>query len=394
MTQARDSVDILVVEDDPVTAKLIAVVLEKAGHVVRVAGSVAEARNAVYDSPPQLIISDVNLPDGEGFDLLHTIRQDALLPFIPAIVVSARDATSDVLRGLAWAEDYIRKPIDPSELRARVASTTRIKYLHDQVVDLNATLAAKVEERTRQLAEANLQLAEENEERRRTEVAVRTLSGRILDIQEEERARFARDIHDALGSSLLTLKLLIQTAFRDMDPEGRHAQDREQIVRLVDTVAAEARGIAHALSPLSLVSLGLVAALRELVTRARHISPHVNIVLAPTEGLQGYPTAWSQELYRLMQEALANSLRHSGAARIEVGLEAGDSGVRAFVRDNGSGFDPECPPNGIGILLMRERAQRLGGLLTISSTSGAGTEVLFEHSGERPREDRLRQADA
>ncbi len=350
MTKRSEGRTILVVEDDPVTGRIVTAVLRGAGHVVRTAQDAATARSEVLRAPPQLIISDLNLPDEDGLHLLASLRHNPALPFIPAIVISARDQKPDVLRGLETAEDYIRKPIDPAELLARVAAATRLKDLHD-----------------------------------RTAANVRFLSNRVMEIQEEERGRFAREIHDALGSSLLTLKLLLQTAFRDLDPKRLHEDRRLEILDLVDGTAESARAIAHALSPVSLATLGLVPALRELVAAFRRAAPSVTLHLRATGNLENRPIAWNQELYRLVQEAISNSIRHSGSSRVQVTLRAGTARVTVVVRDTGRGFDLHGRAGGLGILLMHERARRMGGQLRLSSAPDAGTEVRFECTTEVER---------
>ena len=369
-------IDTLLLEDDPVTARLLQTILVSHGHEVRIVSDIASARSAMKDRLPELLLSDINLPDGESFGLLKEIRQNRALPFIPTILVSTRTELSDVLSGLEHAEDYLCKPIEPEELMARVRAVLRLKQLHDEVQVLNNTLSDRIEDRTRELAKANVRLEEEIVERRAREEDLRRLTARLREVQDRERARFAQEIHDAMGTSLLTLKLFLLSTFAG-PASGRELERRqEQILSLLDSITEEARRIAHSLAPLALSNLGLPAALKQLATS---LSTQKRSAQVEIRGdFSDYPVDWQLNVYRLAQEGLLNAAKHSSSPAIIFRLMDEGERVRIACRDFGVGFDARARRSGIGLQLMRERASQMNGTMTLTSSPDFGTEIVIE----------------
>ncbi len=237
------------VEDDPVVSRLVQRSLREAGYNVMVSANLESARRIFVSLNPALVLCDVNLPDGSGLDFLRELRDTDARVFTPAIVISARESTADILAGLEVADEYLCKPVDLMELRARIRSAMRIKRLHAELEGLNRELALRVEGQTAALRETLQRLTAEVDSRRKSEAAVRQLTHRLRSNLEEERRRFAGEIHDALGTSLLTLKLLVQSLIADLDPDGRKAESEAEILELADRLTEEIRRIAHALAP-------------------------------------------------------------------------------------------------------------------------------------------------
>lgn len=369
-------VETLLLEDDPVTARVLEAVLVSHGHEVRIAPDLASARAAMAQRWPELLLSDINLPDGESFGLLQEIRENKAFPFIPTILISTRAQMSDVLSGLEHAEDYLRKPIEPDELMARVRAVLRLKLLHTEVQELNNTLFDRIEERTRELAEANAQLEKEVIERRAREEDLRKLTAHLHQLQDQERTRFAQEIHDAMGTSLLTLKLFVQGCFAELDPDRKLEQRKRQVLSLLDSITEEARSIAHSLAPLALSSLGLPAALEQL---AASLSTKKRSTQVEIRGeFADYPFDWQQNVYRLAQEGLLNAVKHSSSPAIIFRLMDEGERIRIAFRDFGVGFDTRVRRAGIGLQLMRERARQMNGTMTLTSSPDFGTEIVIE----------------
>lgn len=195
---------------------------------------------------------------------------------------------------------------------------------------------------------------------------------------EEERQRIARELHDDMAQRLSSLLVLLRLATRAEDEEvraGRLAEMRSQL----QEVAEEVRRIARGLRPPALADAGVVPAVRSLVRNLRTSrrvqaeleAEAVDHLLSPDEKLV---------LYRVVQEALSNVVRHADAAEVQVRIAPADGAVVADVIDDGRGFDPEWESRnrGLGLIGMRERAATVGGSLRVESAPGRGTRVRLE----------------
>jgi two-component system sensor histidine kinase UhpB len=214
----------------------------------------------------------------------------------------------------------------------------------------------------------------ENERRRSGEM--------VLQAQEEERKRIARDLHDEVNQALTALLLRIEAAAQDAPPALR--EELAETKRLANRAMDELLDLARQLRPTALDDHGLVAALRTHVREQDRRSPASAVFWAdPRVG--NLPSDVQVVIYRVAQEALVNAARHSGATRIEVSLEAGDgSTVSLIVNDNGSGFTFAEEGKGLGLSGMRERALLVGGRLEIDSRPGRGTTVRLEVPVQAP----------
>ncbi len=199
---------------------------------------------------------------------------------------------------------------------------------------------------------------------------LQAMAQRLLTVQEDERRTLSRELHDDIGQAITAMKLGA-TALADDDPLRQEIVD--EIVAVADQTAVKLRNLSLLLRPPQLDSLGLEPALRGQVDRlARKGRVAIALGVAPMPDRP--PQAVELACFRIAQEALTNAMRHSGAGRIDIVVEADWRELRLEVRDDGRGFDP-AHARGLGLLTMRERAQQLGGALEIDAAPGGGTRV-------------------
>ncbi len=218
-----------------------------------------------------------------------------------------------------------------------------------------------------------LWLLYEQGRRSRSEADARELSRRLINAQEEERARLARELHDDVTQRLAALAIDAARHERAGAVAGVDAMPsvHQGLVRLSEDVHA----LSYRLHPSILRDLGLVEALRSECDNSSHSLPHLEF------GARDIPENVPQDIalciYRVAQESLRNVARHSSASRTEVDLRYSDNGLQLTVRDNGSGFDTEQRRAGmsLGLASMRQRVISLGGRLDIESSPGRGTTV-------------------
>jgi two-component system, NarL family, sensor histidine kinase UhpB len=218
-------------------------------------------------------------------------------------------------------------------------------------------------------------------ERRRT-------SSAVLDAQEEERARVARDLHDEVNQSLTGLLLRLEAAREEAPPEL--AGELAQIRALASRAMQELLALARQLRPTALDDLGLVAALAGHVGELSR-QTQIETEFEATGELASMPQEVQLVIYRVAQEALSNAVRHSGAERVQVGLERRGSQVELTVADDGTGFTYEQATRGLGIAGMRERALLVNGDVQVESRPQVGTRVRLRvpirvSDGERARD--------
>ncbi len=216
---------------------------------------------------------------------------------------------------------------------------------------------------------------------------LRELLRRTVRLQEDERRRIASDIHDAVSplitGALYQVRALSLTSHGQNggngNGNGAHADDGLATVSdLLERAMAELHDVVFALRPPDLDDLGVVAAIERYVQQINRSGLPCQLEVI------GEPERLSPEarlgVYRIVQEALHNALRHAHADEAVVKMEWLEDRLRVTIRDNGSGFDPEqaAQPTSLGLLSMRERAAAIGATLEIASRPGSGTAIILE----------------
>ena len=214
--------------------------------------------------------------------------------------------------------------------------------------------------------------------RTRAEFAQRTLSARLLTLQDQERRKFARELHDSVGQHLAATKMAISS----LQPKLPGNTTLQDCIKLLDDSIAETRTISHLLHPPLLDEAGLNSACRWFVEgfgKRSGIAVNLDIV----DGAGRFPEATELVLFRVLQESLTNVHRHSGAKRADVSLQTAGNHLILRVRDYGNGMPPavlhsleeDGSGGGVGLAGMTERIREIGGSLEVNS-SAIGTEIL------------------
>ena len=220
--------------------------------------------------------------------------------------------------------------------------------------------------------------------RKQAEEAARRLSGRMLQLQDAERRKFARELHDGIGQYLASIKIMLDGALRDDVPQEQQREMMEQSVSILEECLVETRTVSHLLHPPLLDEAGLASAIQwyaEGFSQRSGIHLDLNLQL----DLARLPSEVEITLFRVLQESLTNIHRHSGASKARVSVSIQDGRVRMQVRDFGLGI-PEYrlrqwremrAPLGVGMAGMLERTRDMGGSFDVQSDQN-GTTVTVD----------------
>jgi len=331
---------ILVVDDEELNRILLATNLEESGYTVEMAEDGQQAllmlRAQLFDA----VLLDLMMPRMDGYQVLAEMKQDAALRRIPVIVISSTDEMKSIVRCIEMgATDYLTKPFDPVLLHARI----------------RGSLASLHEERMALLREHFAQ---------------------VTAVQEEERQRIARELHDGLLPVLASLNIRLHTVGKRLEREEHPlASEVRELAEQAQANSRDIRRLVHDLRPVALDELGLVPALRQHLARCeREHSLFVEFVADEGERL---PPPMETALFRIVQEAVNNVLRHAQAQHVGVTLNRDVDHVKVQIMDDGQGFDIHLPRSGrhVGLWSMRERVEQLGGQFEVRSAPGQGTAV-------------------
>lgn len=389
------TIRVLVVDDDADTVELMVRLLESEGFATLQAHGGEEALEVVRRERPELVLLDVVLPDINGRDVCRTIKDDPNLSEVFVILVSGHEVTRDKrIRGLeSGADEYLHKPVQIAELVARIRSFVRIHEAREELKRANEGLEFRVQERTSELRTANTELQREVDVRTKAEHKLklyarelRSLSRRLIETQELERRRIARELHDEAGQAMTVLKFVFNELEDMLPPAGLERLDDGQDA--LNKMVALIRNLYQEVRPSILDDLGLLPALLWQFDRyTLNTSVHVRF---EHEGVDG--RRFSPELetaaYRVAQESLTNVARHAQVTEAKVQVWTDINRLHLRVEDTGKGFDSRrkrYKTEGCGLLGMGERVQLLGGDFDIHSCPGGGTAVLADFPLQIPR---------
>ena len=205
-----------------------------------------------------------------------------------------------------------------------------------------------------------------------------SLTGKLIEAQEQERRRIARDLHDDFNQRLAALSVELETIERTPSaPPERIARQLAAIRGQVGLLSDDLHDLAYKLHPSLLDHVGLELAVREHIDEFAKRTK-MPVIYTPREVPGALPPEIATALFRMMQESLQNVSKHAAATNVTVRLTGSSKGIGLSVRDNGKGFEADShqPQRaGLGLVSMHERARLLGGFLRIHSRSGQGAKV-------------------
>ena len=350
-----------------------------------------EAGEVVASAPVSLLPLSVVVRQEEAEILapLHAAERRVLVaaPFLLALVIlfawgAARSLTQPIAVLTSAAEriaggELSREipPLGEDEVgrlgRSLEAMREKLSEAFERERRVQEELERRVTERTHDLLALTQELKDRDERRAR-------LLGKFIRAQEEERKRIARELHDETCQTVAALSVAADTALA-MPPDP----DRRRLGEIKDLAAlalAEVHRVIYDLRPSVLDDLGLAAAVRWL--GERHLAPLGIAFRCEIEGLdERLPVEVETAVFRVVQEALMNVVRHAGAETVLVQMERRNHRLEIEVEDDGRGFDPasvttpDSSGRGLGLLGIHERVELLGGKVTIDSAPEQGTRV-------------------
>jgi len=404
--------DILVVDDDRGMRMTLVATLEDKGYRLRASASGREALATIQESPPDLVIADLRLPDLDGLDILNSLKDiNPETAFILVTGYATVDTAVEALNEGAFA--YLDKPFNMEELysivrnallQQRLARENR--RLLDSLQQANVELNQEVNQRTNaeqalkdsveRLRKAYEQatvyaqeLRDEIAQRKRAERAL-ARSERLRRLQaadeakDQERKRLAEELHDdtlaQLSSVIVDLGFLSRQAGQ-LTPELK--EEMTALRNRVRDTEQRLRQIVQGLFPSVLTNLGLMPALRSYLEGLSHRpieNPSPLTLEINARGLDNgrLPEQVEIAVYRFIQQGLINAIQHARAKKLQVELSWAGKELYVAIADDGVGFDTEnlerTPASGhFGLVNLRDRIEGLDGVLEIESQPSMGT---------------------
>ena len=356
--------NILLVDDTLDNLRLLTALLSQRGYKVRGVTTGSAALMGAEAQPPDLILLDINMPEMNGYEVCHQLKQNPKTQPIPIIFISALNEVFDKVQAFTMGGvDYITKPFQIEEVFARIENQLAIQRLQTQLRQQNERL---------QVAESELSRALSQERLLNEKIAAMTML--------EERHRIARDIHDSLGHALVALNIQLEAALTLWDdaPTKAYASLKESKQLGSEALAAVRTSVTDMRSETlqgELLEQALQGLIQEfqLATQIA-LTPHIDLSFP-------FPNAVNVAVYRIVQEGFTNICKHAEATAVDLTVQASANHLQVTLTDNGKGFGTQDDPAnfglqaGFGLRGMQERVKALGGTLDIQSAPDRGCQL-------------------
>ena len=385
-------------------ARAIAELLMGRGFPTRICNGAAECCAEINAGAGAVLLTEEALETQPGSDVLEALKTQPQWSELPLIILTTggEPRLNRLLELAAGTVTLLERPISSITLLRSVEVALRsrrrqfqvrdlleeqhraqreLRDAHYQLTDRARQLEARQPERPDMLVLTNELLGSEMRERERADAAREALRRELLNAQEEERRRIARELHDQMGQNLTALNLGLKS-LRDSDPSATNLSRVRPLQELAAQTARDLHRVALELRPATLDDLGLVKAVRTLVEawadRCRIEADLATEAYDPA----GVSSEIETTLYRIIQEALNNVAKHSGASRISLVLRRTADQAQAIIEDNGRGFETTRAlerPDGhgrLGLVGIQERLAGMNGSLHLESAPGQGATLI------------------
>jgi signal transduction histidine kinase len=281
------------------------------------------------------------------------------------------------VRGLESADGYLTEPISREELLATVGALLRLKQAERDA----RTHAAEAESARNELMQAHdeleLRVAERTRELAERSEEIRELTGKLLRLQDDERRRIARELHDSTGQMLAAMKMNLDRL--NVEAQGQNASLVGETISISDELSRQMRTMSYLLHPPLLDEVGLPSALAWYSDGfAERSGIKVELQISPEFGR--LPNDLEIAIFRVIQECLTNIHRHANSPTASIRLVRAPEGIQVEIADSGTGIASHRTRagrivEGIGLMGIKERMRQFGGSVTVTS-SEQGTRII------------------
>jgi signal transduction histidine kinase len=364
---------VLLVDDEEIIRTTVGVFLRESGYETIEAADAEEAKKWVDQRSLDVAIVDINLESSTGLEVARHIRERQ--PDVRTILITGLPTFGSANEAISLRIfDYLVKPVGRHQLLAAVGNAA-------VAVARQKKYALLLQEQERSLEEMERRVRTRTAELQQTTVELHALAARLQVVREEERKALARELHDVFGQNLTALQIDLSWMDRHLRTDQPIAveQVKDKIVAMmpvVERLAEMTQTICGSLRPGMLDDLGLLAAIE---WHAEDFEKCTGLVCEVSLPDQDVPLDRDCELalFRIMQEALTNVVRHAKATHVKVRFGAAGNDWELEIQDNGKGFTPDsvARSKALGLLSMRERIMAFAGTLDVLSGPGKGTTV-------------------
>ncbi len=368
---------ILTIDDDPKNLILISKMLKKSFSEINIYSASSGHAGLLLANKylPDTIILDVIMPDIDGFTVCKSLKDNIKTKDIPIIMITGMEVQMQAkIKALNMGADaFLPKPIRKAELIAQIKVMLRIKFAEDKLKKEKELLEQLVDKRTKRL---------------------RLLAANTLAVQEEERARISRELHDELGQMLVGLQMGHDSLLRTIDKNKIVCQSKivlknkvNELINMTEFTFESVRKVISDLRPPVLDHLGLIAAIEWLKTEF-HKKTTISITLInPLKHDISFTNEQNTAVFRIIQESLTNIAKHSKATKVIIQIKRTNKNILFEIKDNGIGIDIKKIDSmkNFGILGMQERASDFDWTVEIEGSADKGTVVTLMTRNETTR---------